>query len=344
MAEEAKLWRIDAGSALREIPRSRLDLESRLEGWLEKDISILDPELLVVGRQVQTIGGPIDLLCLSRSGDLVVVELKRDKTPREVTAQALDYGSWAKDVSAERITEIAAEYLHGPLDETFARRFSEELPETLGENHRLLIVGSEIDPRSERIIRYLSGTFGVNINAATFRYFKEPDGRELLARVFLIDPTQVEQQNRTKGASKRQPNLSYEELEAIASENGVGDLYRHAVSGFEEYLQKHTTRSSIGFAGTFADSRKNILSLIPQESTAADGLRFQVYFQRLRSLLGIPEDAALSLLPMRREPWTFYEAGGPDYSGFQGYFADRTDVDRLVSALAGSRTAPNQGR
>src|SRR6202162_1664753 len=308
MAEEAKLWRIDAGSALREIPRSRLDLESRLEGWLEKDISILDPELLVVGRQVQTIGGPIDLLCLSRSGDLVVVELKRDKTPREVTAQALDYGSWAKDVSAERITEIAAEYLHGPLDETFARRFSEELPETLGEKHRLLIVGSEIDPRSERIIRYLSGTFGVNINAATFRYFKEPDGRELLARVFLIDPTQVEQQNRTKGGSKRPP------------------------------------RSSIGFAGTFADSRKNILSLIPQESTAADGLRFQVYFQRLRSLLGIPEDAALSLLPMRREPWTFYEAGGPDYSGFQGYFADRTDVDRLVSALAGSRTAPNQGR
>jgi hypothetical protein len=344
MAEEVKIWRIDEGIALREIPRSRLDLESRLEGWLEKDISILDPELLVIGRQVQTIGGPIDLLCLSRSGDLVVVELKRDKTPREVTAQALDYGSWAKDVSAERITEIAAEHLHGQLDEAFARRFSEEVPETLGENHRLLIVGSEIDPRSERIIRYLSGTFGVNINAATFRYFKEPDGRELLARVFLIDPTQVEQQSRTKGASKRQPNLTYEQLESIAEENGVDDLYRYAVTGFGKYLQKHTTRSSIGFAGAFDDSRKNVLSLIPQESTTADGLRFQVYFQRLRSLLGIPEDAALSLLPARREPWTFYEAGGPDYAGFQGYFADRTEVDRLVNALAGSRAIPSQSQ
>jgi hypothetical protein len=31
------------------------------------------------------------------------------------------------------------------------------------------------------------------------------------------------------------------------------------------------------------------------------------------------------------------------YSGFQGYFADRTEVDRLVKALAGSRSVSNQG-
>jgi hypothetical protein len=342
MTEEVRLWRIESGDALHEVPPSRLDLEARLENWLAKDISILDPGLLIIGRQVTTdFGGIIDLLCLNRSGDLVVVELKRDRTPREITAQTLDYGSWVKDLPIERIASIAESYLHGKLDEAFGRRFSTELPETLNEDHRLLIVASEIDPSSERIIKYLSGTYGVDINAATFQYFREANGSELLARIFLIEPTEVELQSRTKGASKRRPNLTYEELEAIANENGIGDLYRHGVSGFEKHLQKHTTRSSIGFAGTFADSRKNILSLIPQESTVADGLRFQVYFQRLRSLLGIPEDAALSLLPMRREPWTFYEAGGPDYSGFQGYFADRTDVDRLVSALAGSRTAPN---
>jgi hypothetical protein len=42
MPEEVRLWRIEGGEALREIAKSRLDLESQLESWLERDISILD--------------------------------------------------------------------------------------------------------------------------------------------------------------------------------------------------------------------------------------------------------------------------------------------------------------
>jgi RecB family endonuclease NucS len=42
------------------------------------------------------IGGRIDLLCINGDGDIVIVELKRDKTPREITAQALDYASWVQ--------------------------------------------------------------------------------------------------------------------------------------------------------------------------------------------------------------------------------------------------------
>src|SRR5205807_9290139 len=35
-------------------------------------------------------------------------------------------------------------------------KFGTDLPETLNGDHRLLVVGSQIDPSSERIIRYLS--------------------------------------------------------------------------------------------------------------------------------------------------------------------------------------------
>lgn len=335
MPEEVRLWKIQDDDKLREIPRSSLDFEARLEVWLERDISVLSAGLLVIGRQVETdFGGFIDLLCLDQAGDVVVVELKRNKTPREITAQALDYGSWFKDLSNERITAIAEAYLgHGKFEDTFKRRFSADLPETLNENHRLLIVASQIDASSERIIKYLSDTYGVNINAATFQYFKEQIGSELLARVFLIEPAQVDLQSRTKGASKRRPNLTYEELDAIAAEKGVQELYRHAVAGLERYLQKHTTRSSIGFAGTFTGSRKNVVSLIPQESNASDGLRFQIYFLRLRTLLNLSEDAALAILPPRREPWIYYETAGPDYEGFQGFFANRAEIDRFIDGL-----------
>jgi RecB family endonuclease NucS len=75
--------------------RARLDLESRLESWLGRDICVLDRALLVIGRQVETdFGGIIDLLCLDHAGDIVVVELKRDKTPREITAQAFLSGNF----------------------------------------------------------------------------------------------------------------------------------------------------------------------------------------------------------------------------------------------------------
>ena len=91
MGAELHLWRVAVGEQLIEIDRAPLNLESRLQDWLVRDISILDPRLLVIGREVETdFGGFIDILCIDAEGDLVIVELKRDRTPREVTAQALD--------------------------------------------------------------------------------------------------------------------------------------------------------------------------------------------------------------------------------------------------------------
>jgi len=338
MPDEVRLWRIEDGENLSETTRSALGLEARLQEWLASDISILGPDLLVIGREVPTgFGGSIDLLCLDRTGDIVVIELKRDKTPREVVAQALDYGSWVVDLSGERIASIAEAHLHGTtLEGAYERRFGTDLPETLNGGHRLLIVGSGIDASSERIIKYLSDTHGVNINAVTFQYFREANGSELLARVFLIEPSQVDLHSRTKGTSKRHPNLTYDKLGTLAEEAGVGELYRHAVSSFERYLQKHTTRSSIGFSAVFDGSRKNVLSLIPQQSDEGGGLRFQVYFLRLRTLLGVSEETGLALLPSRRDQWTYYAGAGPDYSGYQGFFASRDEIDRLAATLAES--------
>jgi hypothetical protein len=79
--------------------------EVRLVPWRDHihDETLLDQVLLVIGRQVQTdFGGLIDILCLDQSGDLVLIELKRGRTPRAVTAQLLDYASWVADLSAER--------------------------------------------------------------------------------------------------------------------------------------------------------------------------------------------------------------------------------------------------
>src|SRR5271170_4387677 len=87
------LWRIEP-NGLVQVDAGKLDAESQIEDWIERDPSILDPNLLIIGRQVKTQhSGPIDLLGLASDGAVFIIELKRDKTPREVIAQILDYAS-----------------------------------------------------------------------------------------------------------------------------------------------------------------------------------------------------------------------------------------------------------
>jgi hypothetical protein len=217
----------------------------------------------------------------------------------------------------------------------FRRRFGSDLPEVVNGNHKMLVVGSDIDSRSERIIKYLSETHGVNINAATFQYFNVADGSELLARVFLLEPSDVELQSRTRGSSKRRPNLSLEEFVAVAEENGVAELYRHAVTGLQHYLHKQRGVTQISFKGDFNGSRNTVVSLIPEESNADDGLAFYVYSLRLQGQLNLTEGAVLDLLPSGCKPWSYDDA--PESAGFTGHFASDADVDRLVSAFASQR-------
>ena len=333
MSDEVHLWHIGPGESLKEIERVRLDLESRLQEWIAHDISVLDPQLLVIGREVETdFGGFIDILCIDEAGDLTIVELKRDKTPREITAQALDYASWVADLSNERVRSIADLHHVGEFENTFRTKFSVEIPETLNGDHRIVVVGSEIDPSSERIIRYLSETHGVDINAATFQYFKDEE-RELLARVFLIEPAEVTLNTRTKGTSKRKPNLTYLELEALAAEVGVERLYDYALSTFEPILGKHRTQSSIVFEEPLNGSNRALISLLPGNSNTAKGLNFQLYRYRYAAVTKLPIEEVERRMPARHEDWSYGPPGDPDLEGYTGFIAAPEEIDRIAEPL-----------
>ena len=83
--------------------------ESVLEQWLESnpDKILEEGRILILGRQVRTdLGGFIDLLGADREGNVVVVELKRDRTPRDVVAQALEYAAFAARLDADALEGI----------------------------------------------------------------------------------------------------------------------------------------------------------------------------------------------------------------------------------------------
>lgn len=61
----------------------------------------------------------MNLLGLDVDGNLVLIELKRDRTPREIVAQVLDYASWVAALKTPQIHEIARTYLNKSLTDAF---------------------------------------------------------------------------------------------------------------------------------------------------------------------------------------------------------------------------------
>ena len=193
MAVEMAIWRMtDAGP--HELAPSPLKLEQRLEDMLADDPGMCGIDLLIIGRQVRTAhGGYIDLLALDSDGRVHVLELKRDRTPRDVVAQTLDYGSWVKDLSLEELEQIYLDHYgdETTLDEAFAERFGSPLPDVVNAGQQFTIVAPELDPTSDRIVEFLAETYGVPVNAVFFRHFSD-DGRDYLARTWLLDSQTTE--------------------------------------------------------------------------------------------------------------------------------------------------------
>lgn len=210
MPVNVSIWRIS--ERLEPIPYSSMDSEERLEELLANDISVLGDSLLLIGRQVPTaFGKRMDLLAIDVDGNLAAFELKRDRTPREVVAQLLDYGSWIRNLTDDDVAAIFDDFLQryhpthagNSLDDAFRERFHvDDTPESWNEGHELFIVASELDASTERIVTYLSEEYGVAINVIFFRCFKDGD-REYLTRAWLIDPVEAEAQVAEKG--RKQP-------------------------------------------------------------------------------------------------------------------------------------------
>lgn len=205
MPIEVGIWRL--GGNPEKIIMSALDSESRLEDAFEKDLSILSPQLMFLARQVSTPYGKfVDMLAMDASGDLSVIELKRNRTPREVVAQLIDYASWVQSLSYEEIAAVYSDSNQGKkLEEGFDDAFGISLPEQINQNHQLIVVASELDSSTERIIDYLSDNYGVPISAVFFRFFRDGD-RDYLARTWLIDPEEVERKvSKTKAKKGSEP-------------------------------------------------------------------------------------------------------------------------------------------
>ena len=311
-----------------------------MEDWLANDISLLDPNLLLIGRQVRTdFGQAIDLLCLDNAGDTVVVELKRGQTPRDTAAQALEYASWVKDLSHDRIVEIADGHFKNAdsLGTAFEERFETELPDELNLGHRILVVAESIDAGTERIVRYLSD-MNVPINVATVQHFADGDGRSYLAQVYLIEP--VEAEVRARSTSKRRRYKTVNELQEMAEHNGIGDLYSHVRSGVRGVLSAYPYDESVHYRMKQVDGSVRavlIIGALPVDKQG--GLRFMIHATRLLNQLGVGMEDLRGWLPLNlsESDESHWPGSSPEEKqhavGLSGTFQTKAEIDKFLNAL-----------
>lgn len=209
MSIKQGIWKVSEERA-QELKPSALANENLLEEQIMQDISILNKDWLLVGRQVRTAYDKyIDLLAMDANGSIIIIELKKDKTPRDVIAQTIDYASWVTTLVDSDIADIylrfAEQYtLHEQsLDSAFEAKFRVSLDDVaINESHQMVVVATELDASTERIINYLNDFAQISINALFFAAF-EDQGNTYLSRAWMIDP--VENQERAVSKTRKEP-------------------------------------------------------------------------------------------------------------------------------------------
>lgn len=196
------IWHVS--STPQPLREAALPTEALLEEMIVAAPEILSDEWMIIGRQEDTgFGGRIDLLAIAPDGALILIELKRGRTPREVVAQAIDYATWAEALDADAVGRVYARFSKGgDLAQAFRQRFGVLLDEaTLNQSHQIVIVAAQLDASSERIVGYLNKR-DIPINALCFQVFETGAG-QLLSRAWLLDPAETQVAASTSGAAAR---------------------------------------------------------------------------------------------------------------------------------------------
>ncbi len=240
MAEKIGIWKVSGGGPLvsaKPLEEMRTtETEQRLEELLVASPDVLMPELTLVGRQVQTSGGPLDLLGVDRDGRLVLFELKRGTLTRDAVAQILDYGSDLQAREPEDIALLVQESSgrHGiEAIKDFADWYQGEFPdvdELPPAGLRLVLVGLGVDDRARRMVNFLAAS-GIDIQLLTFQAFATDNDTLLARHVETVEPTtrRTSPAGGTKDANRKL-------LEQLADAKGVKGLFLETADFIESKL------------------------------------------------------------------------------------------------------------
>jgi hypothetical protein len=213
-------------------------------------------------------GGIPDLVALDPSGNVVVIEIKRD-IDRGQLAQCLEYAGWARDANLQ---ELATLYTAGP------GRFFRDWPEftatptpvLLGRAPRLVLVARSFDDRTASALTYLEAS-RVPVKLIRVLFYEDPTGRRIADvdnGVTNVDATLTSEPRRPRGSSEPTPTSR------ASSQITVADLLDAELIQPAERIEWHRPQLDVRHQATIAPDGAIVVdgTAFPSPSGAASAL------------------------------------------------------------------------
>lgn len=247
MTDEIKIWALDGSSEANKVtelePTNRTETEQMLEDTLVANPEMLMPGLTLVGRQTPTTGGPLDLLGVDSSGQLVVFELKREMLTRDAVTQIIDYASSLEllsddDLAAQIVGQSGKNGIDtiDDFEEWYSQRFPDQQLDAL-KPIQMMLVGLGADNNATRMVDFLTKR-GVDISLLTFHGYSHA-GKTLLAKQVQVEPTLI---GRILGDGKERLAERERKLVERAEALGIRDFFEEVVEPFRQLASRLNPR------------------------------------------------------------------------------------------------------
>lgn len=276
--------------------------EKAIEEFIEKNPKCLRDDLFIIGRQVKTAdGGIIDLMGLDAEGNVVVIEIKKDSSPRKTIAQILEYAVWAEKQGYDELNQIAKkEHLGGFAD--IYKKFEEEFgcqPDAFNQNQTLYIVAPQIGYKTFDMCEYMSMR-GVQIRCVEFNIY-ENNGEKIIS----VDTVIGDEDGGDNPREETDKSISWKDKMTIASEENR----KNVMQIIKEIEQLGVTGSEQGRNYRFdvkdGINKTKTAAIICNKDTATVVIRinpdtFDIEDDRIRHVKGswfFKNEARISLVP-----------------------------------------------
>ena len=217
--------------------------EIELEDAIVEDPSIIADGLQIIGRQLRTDSGRLDLLGVNEQGRLVVIELKRDEVVRRYVAQALDYSSFVDALSDEDLARfIERSSGHRGVDriQDFPAWYREQFRRRKPRPVHTLIAGVGADHVATRIVNRLEAA-GISIEIVACEAVRRR-GKVVFTRGTRPDPVPPKQT-----ATAKKLDLVWEKIDALPCSELYQILHRAVLDVFPEAVEEPRATAAIAF-------------------------------------------------------------------------------------------------
>lgn len=315
--------------------------EAVLQKWLKAnpDGILEEGGMLIIGEEIQTdLGSRIDLLGVDREGNIVVVELKRDRTPRDAIAQSLEYAAYAcrlDEPALEKILQLSEGDPSLGLADSHRKYFELDDEEAVAFNtdQRVVIIGQSVTPRIRQTASFL-GSKGIRVTCVEFTFFKTGEGRRLLSHEVVVGDTR----SKPTPVAVSSPKTTEAEFLASCDEHG-----RTVFSRILDWTRREALSVNWGVRGFSAGIEFDAARVVVCYAYPAYSGWKQSLYTALRDRAGLPKTAvpdgvATSLRSGAEATGLFVEAGRDLKCHIDRAFTE-AETDSLLQWLESAREA-----